>query len=104
EGPLSSALCHLGNISYRLGRVVPLSSGECDCCAPDKDATETIERMRKHVQANGVKLDEAKAHVGLHLALDAQAEKFRANDKANAMLTREYRKGRPTWAFASSSF
>jgi hypothetical protein len=93
QGHLSSALCHLGNVSYRLGRDVPFSSGEIHCCGSDKDADEAIQRMCKHLKADGVNLDGAKCRVGLSLAIDAQAERFRANDKANALLTREYRKG-----------
>ena len=35
EGHLSSALCHLGNISYRLGREVPFDSQEVKALACD---------------------------------------------------------------------
>jgi predicted dehydrogenase len=93
EGHLSSALCHLGNISYRLGREVPFGSTEVRSAGHDKDAAETIDRMVKHLKANGVKLDEAKCRLGAALTLDAKAERFRDNKEANAMLTRKYRKG-----------
>jgi predicted dehydrogenase len=93
EGHLSSALCHVGNISYRLGREAPLASAETKSYGRDKDADDAIQRMRKHLEANGLKLDEVKCRMGVPLAIDAKAERFTDNAQANAMLTREYRKG-----------
>jgi hypothetical protein len=92
EGHLSSALCHLGNVSYRLGHEVPFSSTEAKACK-DADGTEALTRMRKHLETNRVSLEQAQCRVGVDLALDVAAERFADNAKANAMLTREYRKG-----------
>src|SRR5262249_44671376 len=44
EGHLSSALCHLGNISYRLGRDVPCDNQEVKALRSDRDLAETINR------------------------------------------------------------
>jgi len=92
EGHQSAALCHLGNISHRLGREVPFSSEEAKSCR-DKDGTEALLRMRRHLEANGIKLDEAQCRLGAELEIDPKAEQFLGNAKANALLTREYRKG-----------
>jgi predicted dehydrogenase len=94
EGHLSAALCHLANISYRLGREETMDRADA-AFAGDKHAAEALERMRQHLKDNGVKLSEAKGRVGPRLAFDPKAERFTGPgaDKANPMLFREYRKG-----------
>jgi predicted dehydrogenase len=97
EGHLSSALCHLGNISYRLGRDLPFDSQEATTISgprgEDKVATEALYHMRKHLEANKVDLASVQCRVGPTLAIDASNERFKDNADANKMLTREYRKG-----------
>ncbi len=89
EGHLSSALCHLGNISYRLGQDVPFA--KAGDALSDKDAQETFERMQKHLKDNNVALEETNCRVGRKLKIES--EKFIGDRDADAMLTREYRKG-----------
>jgi predicted dehydrogenase len=91
EGHLSSALCHLGNISYRLGAEAPFDK-VADVLA-DKEAQETFERMEKHLTDNGVSLQETKCRVGRRLKVDPKAETFMGDKEADALLTRDYRKG-----------
>ena len=91
EGHVSSALCHLGNISYRLGSLQPFSK-QTQSFGDDKESVETFERMTQHLKDNGVSLTETTYHVGPTLKLDAGKERFAGNKQANAMLTREYRK------------
>jgi predicted dehydrogenase len=90
EGHLSSALCHLGNISYRLGSSVAPSDARATL-ASSKEATETFERFASHLKDNGVDLEKDKITFGEKLKIDGKKENFPGNDKANAMLTREYR-------------
>jgi predicted dehydrogenase len=92
EGHLSSALCHLGNISYRLGKPLPFSK-QNKAFGDDKGAYETLARMEEHLKANGVPLDSTTYQVGRKLAFDPKSEKFVNDKEADAMLTREYRKG-----------
>ncbi len=94
EGHLSSALCHLANISYRLGSEQPYDKAT-SAFGDDKEAVATMERMRDHLKDNNLKIDGdgLSYRVGPKLELDPKAETFIGNAKANAMLTREYRKG-----------
>jgi predicted dehydrogenase len=94
EGHLSSALCHLGNISYRHSTedVSAADLSKLTEKAPAAAFTHNvIERIQEHVTGN--KLDPAatKFHVGPMLAFDPAKEKFMNNPSADAMLTREYR-------------
>jgi predicted dehydrogenase len=94
EGHLSSALCHLGNISYRLG--APQTADELDktlaTLHTTDNAKETLERTLAHLKDNGVDMAATKLQVGPVLPFDPATETFPGNDAANAMLTREYRK------------
>jgi hypothetical protein len=94
EGHLSSALCHLGNISYRLGS--PQSADELDktlaTLHTTDNAKETLERTLAHLKDNGIDMAATKLQVGPVLPFDPATETFPANDAANAMLTRDYRK------------
>ena len=91
EGHLSSALCHLGNISLRLGQQAEPDEIE-SALKSDAAAMETFERFQDHVAANNICLIMDKARLGMPLKLDPKTERFIGNDKANAMLTRQYRK------------
>jgi len=97
EGHLSSAMCHLANISYRLGRELPFDSEETKVVfghqGEDKMATKMLQHMRKHLEANKVDLKSVQCRVGPKLVIDPSRERFVDNADANKMLTREYRKG-----------
>jgi len=90
EGHYSSALCHLANISYRLGKEVPFEPRPKG--VDDKNTLEALERMEEHLKENGYKLDATSLRVGPLLKVDASTERFLDNDEANQLLTRAYRK------------
>jgi len=93
EGHLSSALCHLGNVSYRLGE--KLNAQEVtERLDRDAEATETFERVAGHLSDNKVDLAEVPVGFGAKLALDGEKETVTGDmaSAANPMLTREYRK------------
>ena len=91
EGHLSSALCHTGNISYRLGKTE--SPDEIrDAAKGNKDLAEALGRMEEHLAANKVDLQKTPATLGAVLKMDPQTERFIGNGAADQMLRREYRK------------
>lgn len=92
EGHLSSALCHLANISYRMGTPTPFNRRNA-AFQGNEAASETFTRMREHLGANQVPLDNTNYMLGATLAMNPQTERFTNNDRANGMLTREYREG-----------
>jgi len=91
QGHISSAMCHLANISHRLGAEQPLA--QVAELTDDKDTVETIKRMQAHLAANKVDAKSTPCAVGPKLVIDGKTEKFLNNAKADAMLGREYRKG-----------
>ncbi len=93
EGHLSASLCHLANISYRLGAETTMDQ-EITALADCKEAVDALERMKAHLKANNVDLAKAVGRVGPKLAIDLKTQQFTGNNSAaNAMLFREYRKG-----------
>ena len=94
EGHQSTALCHIGNISWRLGHSA--SRGEIqkqlEQLKVHDDVLETFNRTRKHLAENEVDLEKSKLTLGRLLRLDSDKERFAYDASANALLTREYRK------------
>jgi predicted dehydrogenase len=94
EGHYSSALCHLANISYRLGENVAFNP-RTRAFGDNRDANEALERMEEHLTAapHSLRLNDLTCHVGRKLELDTRGETFKGNADANRLLTREYREG-----------
>ncbi|MEW4452957.1 Gfo/Idh/MocA family oxidoreductase [Bremerella sp. JC817] len=89
-GHLSTALCHLGNISHRLGESVSLSSLN-NQLQDQPLVQEAAKRMESHLEANGVDLASAQVEFGPTLAIDPKTESFPQSEAANGLLKREYR-------------
>jgi len=90
EAHRSSALCHLGNISYRLGWEVPFATetttlGKCDAVS---DSAMTV---LENTKAIGVDPEKATYRLGPKLQFDPDQERFIYNDAANVLLSRFYR-------------
>jgi predicted dehydrogenase len=90
EGHLSSALCHTGNISYRLGRPQP-PEAILDSIKGNSDLAETLGRMEEHLGDNQVDLHKTPLVLGELLKMDPARERFANNPAANKLLRREYR-------------
>lgn len=90
-GHLSSALCHLGNLSFRLGERVPFK--ETNPLGEDKHNREAFARLVNHLENNGVDVANARYQRGRALQIDASTETIRNDKAADALLTRVYREG-----------
>lgn len=91
DGHLSSALAHLGNVSWRMGKVAPAGSRP-SLMADNKHAQETFDSFEAHLKENNVNFDETKFYVGQELTIDPKTE-LSSDENANRLFTREYRKG-----------
>ncbi len=94
EGHQSAALCHLGNISYRLGRAAsPLEIRErLATLKANENVVETFEAIRTHLAENDVDIEQERLTLGPWLEIDSERETFVNNPQADALLTRDYRK------------
>jgi predicted dehydrogenase len=94
EGHQSAALCHIGNISWRLGRAASPEEirAEVSKVKVHENVLGTLDRTLQHLADNKVDLAATKLTLGALLTIDPAKEAFQSNEKANALLTRDYRK------------
>lgn len=93
EGHQSTALCHAGNISWRLGREATVAEvrEQLSKLKAHDNVQQTFDRTVEHLRDNKVDLEQTKLVLGAVLHPDAEREAFADNPSANAFLTREYR-------------
>ncbi|MBN1807338.1 MAG: Gfo/Idh/MocA family oxidoreductase [Sedimentisphaerales bacterium] len=92
EGHLSTALCHMGNISYRLGKTA--SPDEIiESTKSNRELLDAYEGCRQHISLNEVDLQKTPTILGPWLQMDSKTEKFVGDfsDQANMYLSRNYR-------------
>jgi predicted dehydrogenase len=91
EGHYSSGLCHLANISYRLGET--LSPGARPSASQTGEKLgEALERMEKHLKdENQLDQGQIELRLGRHLEFDPESESFPKDEEARKLLTRSYR-------------
>jgi predicted dehydrogenase len=92
EGRHSAALCHLANISYRLGSPVSFESSSSPL--GDGFGADAFDRMKQHLTGeNGLNLADQPYQLGSRLAIDKTGTGFLdAPAGADKYLTRNYRK------------
>ena len=89
DGHLSSALCHLGNISYVLGEKASVE--DISAVVKDEVGQATLKDTLAHLQANQVDLAKTPLTLGPTLAIKDEKFVGARAEEANPHLTREYR-------------
>ena len=94
DGHISSALCHIGNISHRLGKTSTPGNIENEV-KKYEGMSDAFERFQSHLNANEIDISKEKATLGPLLTMDPDKEEFTGPraDEANKMLTKKYTKG-----------
>ena len=90
EGHYSSALCHLANISYRLGKPASFAKKPGEL-GDDPEVDATWRAFVDTAKKNGVDLKKTTFKLGRDLKFDPQSEKFVGDKQADQLLTRPYR-------------
>ena len=90
EGHLSSALCHLGNISYRLGETASADSIKA-AFGDDPVIAKAVNDVMQNTTDALPGLTDPQYTLGPNLAFNPQTETFVNNPAADKLLTREYR-------------
>ena len=91
QGHLSTAICHAGNISYRLGR----KAGRGEMLRQVRGLgcwQEMFERLMKYLKGWEIDVEAANVTLGPWLEIDAKSETFRDNRAANELARGHYRK------------
>jgi predicted dehydrogenase len=93
QGHCSTALCHLANISYRLGR--PAAGAEIleklNALKLHSGVGETLASIRSHLAENQVDLAHERLVLGPWLSIAPATDRFVGNPAADALLARQYR-------------
>lgn len=96
-GHTSSSLCHLANISYRLGRETATDAMEV-AVQEHEPTKDSVARLVEHLEANEITTKDTPVVVGPTLELAEAKEEFNSRRKydtgfwANTLLRRTYRK------------
>ncbi|KPK34908.1 MAG: dehydrogenase, partial [Phycisphaerae bacterium SG8_4] len=92
QGHLSTALCHMGNISYRLGQTASRDE-VIESVKSSKELPDAFERLQEHLLQNVVDVQKTPRILGPWLTMDSDTERFSGEfgDRANEHLSRKYR-------------
>jgi len=91
EGHLSSALCHTGAVSHRIGHKESAREIAAQVRSNPR-LSDSFDRMAKHLDANEVDIEHNTITLGPWLEMDPKTERFTNSGAANKLLTRVYRK------------
>lgn len=91
DGHLSSALAHLGNVSWALGK--PVASGtQPSLAANDKHVAASLDTFATYLAENAIDYATTPLKLGRELTIDPKTETS-TDAEANRLFAREYRKG-----------
>ena len=83
EGHASSAVCHLGNLSWRLGREDSLAACR-EAVRPHAGAAELVDQLAGHLRANQLDLGQARFRLGPWLEVAPETGALTAVEGASA--------------------
>ena len=91
-GHKSAALCHMGNISYRLGRKMSIDDIK-SAIGDNVELMDSFDRMVEHLKANEIDFEKEPVTMGPMLTMDPEKERFvgEHSDWANMLIKRNYR-------------
>ncbi len=92
KGHISSALCHMGNVSHLVGKKASVEQIK-EAIGDNEYFMDSFDRMVSHLNANEVDLKGTPLTVGPMLTMDPKTEKFvgEYSDWANMLVKRNYR-------------
>ncbi len=89
-GHVSTAACHMGNVSYRLGEKA--SRKEIQARLSDTPLFLPVaERFMEHLAAHGIDVNTPAVTLGPWLSIDRENERVQANEPANHLVRGTYR-------------
>ena len=91
EAHLSSALCHLGNISYLMGNEVTFAKN-AEALSDNEIVSDSVKMVLENTKAIGVNPTQTTYRIGPKLQFNPDTEKFVDNPAADMLLSRPYRK------------
>jgi predicted dehydrogenase len=91
DGHLSSALAHLGNVSWTLGQAVSAGTRPT-LAASDKHVADTWDSFEAYCREDNVDFTATKLTLGREITIDPATEQS-TDAEANRLFTRDYRKG-----------
>lgn len=91
DGHLSSALAHLGNVSWHLGKETTPDARPSKW-SENKYVSETLSSFEEYTKENNVDFSTTKLSLGMDLTIDPKTE-LSTSEAANKLFTREYRDG-----------
>jgi predicted dehydrogenase len=91
-GHLSASLCHMANISYRVGKKATPDEIK-NSIGDNENMMDSFDRMLEHLKVNEVDLEKEPITMGPMLTMDPQTERFvgEHSDWANMYVKRNYR-------------
>ncbi len=92
DGHYSASLCHMANVSYRLG-IESNSDDMIEAAAGNPRWSDACERFGDHLLANGIDLEKTPAILGPWVTMDPDSETFIGPfaEQANSLSRRHYR-------------
>jgi hypothetical protein len=94
QGHLSTAVCHMGNISLQCGEAMSLAKASSSAdVRQNVHAVAAMDRMMQHLAANGVDPKATIVTLGAKLTMDSQSERFvgAGSERANWFIKDSYR-------------